>query len=141
MGLPQSQPKRTRKRTHRAYLLVDVGRAVVFARGSLILGSPTCAGVTGEARSSAFWYTPRPSAWASDTTFQPLETMRGYALIKLATDKSDNSCSRITRPGVLGPCVFTTFSNAHSKTNHRHQPVSHVCICVAILSSVVRAGV
>ena len=104
VGLSQSQPTRTRKkRTYKTHLAVLVCGAVVFAGGSLTLRSPTCAGATGELRSSAFWYTPRPSTRASDTTFQPFETMRGYALIKLETAKSDNSCSSITRPGVLGP--------------------------------------
>jgi len=129
----------TGKKGHRAY--PTVCGVVVFAAGSLILWSPTCAGVTGEEESSAFWYAPRPSTCASDTSFQPFETMRGYALMKLATDKSDNSCSNITRPGVLGPCVSATLSNLHSEINHRYLPVSHVCICVAILSSVVPGGV
>lgn len=68
--------------------------------------------VTFEVELWAFWYVSPPATnRASEIVFQPLALIRGYALMKDCTDWSETSCSRIIRPGVLGPEKYVSFVN------------------------------
>lgn len=70
----------------------DLGEAVevtvVLLGAALEVKSPTItpfAGVTGPFELGEFWYGAAPESWAAETTFQPLDFITGYALIKAPT--------------------------------------------------------
>lgn len=60
--------------------------------------------VTASKLLAAFWYAVVPcTIWVTDVVFQLFAFITGYAAMNAATDSSDNSCSRMMRPGLLGP--------------------------------------
>jgi hypothetical protein len=60
------------------------------------------AGVTGPVP-SAFCHAVPVAICAVETGFHPLETMSGYEAMKMSISSSEISCSRMMRPGDLGP--------------------------------------
>lgn len=62
--------------------------------------------VTGLVDELAFWYI-RPSLTTSvtDRKVHPFAAMRGYTAMNPPTVISEFVCSRITRPGLLGPVM------------------------------------
>ena len=80
--------------------------AVVLLGAVLEVKSPKMtpfAGMTGPFELGEFWYGAAPESWAAETMFQPLDFITGCALIKASTAWSESSCSRMMRPGFLGP--------------------------------------
>jgi hypothetical protein len=66
---------------------------------------PTLIEVTGAVLLSLFWYQSIPQASAMDSTFQPFESIRGKLVSKTPMVLGLSSCSRMQRPGDLGPVI------------------------------------
>lgn len=117
------------------------GAAVLVAvalRGTLVSNEPTMtswAGITVDSDPCEFWYGKLPASWAAEVTFQPLDFISGYEVMNAWTAWLDNSCSRMIRPGFLGPWSRSVCARKY-RARRRYLPVSHFVISVLTCCSV-----
>ena len=71
--------------------------------GDAAARTPTDWGVTSDVSSAEFRYGPSPSRRATLSNFQPFCAMSGNACMNAPTVAFVSSCSRMIKPGDLGP--------------------------------------
>ena len=84
--------------------------------GDAAARTPTDWGVTSDVSSAEFRYGPSPSRRATLSNFQPFCAMSGNACMNAPTVSLLSSCSRMIRPGDLGPVIhFWRFASTSGR--------------------------